>query len=136
MTESAMTEQLNAETRKHVLVVDDNLELAETYQELFQAFGYEVSLAGDGLEALKFLMDHTVDAVVCDLTMPDLEGDMFHLTVRRVHPELSQRFVFVTGNQDNPKFENFLKNITCPVLYKPVPVDKLVAALRGVMGEQ
>lgn len=131
-----MSDQLGVETQKHVLVVDDNLELAQTYQDLFRTLGYKVSLAGNGLEALEFLMNHSVDAVVCDLSMPDLEGDMFHLTVRRVHPELSQRFVFVTGHHGNPKFENFLKNVTCPVLYKPVPVDKLVAALRGVMGEQ
>src|ERR1700676_1216549 len=108
-----MTDQLSTEKKKHVLVVDDNLELARTYQELFQAFGYEVTLASNGLEALKFLMDHTVDAVLCDLTMPDLEGDMFHLTVRRVYPELGGRFVFVTGHHGNPKFENFLKNVTC-----------------------
>jgi len=131
-----MSEKIVAESHKHLLVVDDNVELAKTYQELFQTFGYVVSLAYNGLEALEFLLDHTVDAVVCDLTMPDLEGDMFHLTVRRVHPELSQRFVFVTGHHDHPKFETFLKNNNCPVLYKPVPMDKLMAALSGVMGKQ
>ena len=131
-----MTDQPSAEKQKHLLVVDDNFELAQTYRELFQTFGYQVSLAKDGLEALKFLMDHAVDAILCDLSMPDLEGDMFHLTVRRTHPELGDRFVFVTGHMDNPKFENFLKNVTCPVLYKPVPVDKLVMALKSVMGGQ
>jgi CheY-like chemotaxis protein len=130
-----MTEQQSAEKPKRVLVVDDNLELAQAYRDLLQRHGYQVSLAGNGLEALKFLMEHSVDAVLCDLSMPDLEGDMFHLTVRRVHPEISQRFVFVTGHQGNPKFKNFLENVTCPVLYKPVPVDKLIEALRSVMGE-
>jgi CheY-like chemotaxis protein len=130
-----MTEQQSAEKPKRVLVVDDNLELAQAYRDLLQRHGYEVSLASNGLEALKFLMEHNVDAVLCDLSMPDLEGDMFHLTVRRVHPEISQRFVFVTGHHGNPKFKNFLENVTCPVLYKPVPVDKLMAALRSVVGE-
>jgi DNA-binding NtrC family response regulator len=130
-----MTNQLDGETQKHVLVVDDNLELAQAYRALFHTLGFQVTLASDGLKALEFLMDHMVDAIVCDLSMPDLEGDMFHLTVQRVHTELSRRFVFVTGHQNNPKFGNFLKDVTCPVLYKPVAADKLVAALRGVMGE-
>ena len=43
-----MTDQPSAETQKHLLVVDDNFELAQTYRELFQTFGYQVSLAKDG----------------------------------------------------------------------------------------
>jgi CheY-like chemotaxis protein len=130
-----MTDQPSAETHKHLLVVDDNLELAQTYQELFQAHGYEVSLAYNGVQALKFILDHAVDAVLCDLSMPQLEGDMFHMTVQRVRPQLSRRFVFVTGNAGNPKFESFIKRVNCPVLYKPVSVDKLLEALAGVFSE-
>ncbi len=127
-----MKDQLSAEKPKHLLVVDDNSELAQSYLELFQAHGYQVSLASNGVQGLKFILENAVDAVLCDLTMPQLEGDMFHLTVQRVRPQLGDRFVFLTGNSDNPKYENFLKKVTCPVLYKPVAVDKLLETLRGL----
>jgi DNA-binding NtrC family response regulator len=127
-----MTNQPGADKQKHLLVVDDNLELARAYLELFQAHGYQVSLASNGVQGLKFILENPVDAILCDLSMPQLEGDMFHLTVKRVRPQLAERFVFVTGNSDNPKYENFLKKVTCPVLYKPVAMDKLLETLSGL----
>src|ERR1700753_3725234 len=118
-----MTEKSSAEKARRLLVVDDNLELAQTYQELFEANGYQVSLARNGVQGLKHILEHAVDAILCDLSMPQLEGDKFHVTVERIRPQLGQRFIFVTGNSDNPKYEKFLKKVTCPVLYKPVAVD-------------
>jgi CheY-like chemotaxis protein len=127
-----MTDQPNAVTQKHILVVDDNVELAQTYQELFEAHDYQASIAANGVLALKLLLNAEFDAILCDLSMPQLEGDMFYLTVERVRPQLARRFVFVTGNAGNPKYEAFFKNVECPVLYKPVSIDKLLEALRGV----
>jgi CheY-like chemotaxis protein len=126
--EFAMTDQ----KQRHLLVVDDNPELADTYRELFEANDYQISVAANGVQGLKFILNNPVDAVLCDLSMPQLEGDMFHLTVQRVRPELARRFVFVTGNAGNPKYDDFLKNVGCPVLYKPVSVDRLLEALRGL----
>ncbi|MDB6019579.1 MAG: hypothetical protein JWR19_4068 [Pedosphaera sp.] len=127
-----MTHQPNAVTQKHILVVDDNVELAQTYKELFEAHDYQASIAANGVLALKLLLNAEFDAILCDLSMPQLEGDMFYLTVERVRPQLARRFVFVTGNAGNPKYEAFLENVECPVLYKPVSIDKLLEALRGV----
>jgi CheY-like chemotaxis protein len=128
----AMSDQNGAEKPKHLLVVDDNLDLAHTYRALFESQGYTVTLAANGVLALKFLLENAVDAIVCDLCMPQLEGDMFHLTVQRVRPELAGRFVFITGNEGNPRFETFLRKVGCPVLYKPVSADKLLETLGGV----
>ena len=55
---------------KHVLVVDDDIELALTYQELLQEHGYQASTAANGREALKLVMNSEVDAILCDLSMP------------------------------------------------------------------
>jgi CheY-like chemotaxis protein len=133
--EIAMPGQTGAEKQKHLLVVDDNLDLAHTYEALFKTQGYQVSVAGNGVLALKFLLDHAVDAIVCDLSMPQLDGDMFHLTVQRVRPHLARRFVFITGNVGNPRYETFLKNVGCPVLYKPVSGDEILETLKSVFAQ-
>jgi CheY-like chemotaxis protein len=120
---------------KHVLVVDDNTELAETYKELLQLYGYQVTVANNGVQALKFILDETVDGIVCDLTMPQLEGDMFYAATQRMRPKLCERFIFVTGNAENPKYEDFFRRVKSPVLHKPVAIEKLLAALKGLFGE-
>ena len=121
--------------RRHVLVVDDNLELAQTCQRLFEEHGYVASVASNGVLALKILLQADVDAVVCDLKMPQLEGDMFYVTVRRVKPHLSDRFIFITGMGDDPKFRTFIKQVAAPVFFKPVPFGELLQAVQSVLAK-
>ena len=119
--------------KRHVLVVDDNLELAQTCQRLFEEHGYIASVAPNGVLALKTLLVTDVDAIVCDLKMPQLEGDMFYVTVQRVKPHLCDRFVFITGMAADSKFQTFIKQVAAPVLFKPVPFEKLLQAVESVL---
>lgn len=127
-----MANEAASAAQKHVLVVDDNVVLAQTFQELLQVCGYRVSVAHDGAQALKLISQSDVDAILCDLSMPQLEGDMFHNAAAHVRPELTERFIFVTGHAANPKYEPFLKRVNARVLYKPVKVQDLVEELRAL----
>jgi CheY-like chemotaxis protein len=125
-----MTEPTKTVAQKHLLVVDDNVELALTFQGLLELHGYRVSVANDGVQALKMMTQADVDGIICDLSMPQLEGDMFHNAAGHVRPELSDRFIFVTGNAGNPKYEAFLNRVNARVLHKPVKVGDLVGAVK------
>lgn len=114
---------------KSVMVVDDDVELAMIYKELLSSQGYAVSVAPDGVEALKEIMRTELDAIICDMLMPHMAGDMFYLAVERVKPHLCNRFIFITGYQGNPKIEAFLKKVNGVVLYKPVTLGKLLGTL-------
>jgi CheY-like chemotaxis protein len=118
---------------KHVLVVDDDIELALTYQELLQAHGYQVSTASNGREALKLVQNSEVDAILCDLSMPELSGDLFYREVGRARPPLLKRFVFLTANADNPLYETFLRSVKVPVIAKPAPVESVLEKLAAVL---
>ncbi len=117
---------------KHVLVVDDDIELALTYQALLQLRGYRVSTAADGRQALKLVLNGDVHAILCDLSLPELAGDLFYVEVGRARPHLLKRFIFVTANADNPLYEPFLKSLKAPVLTKPVSFDQLLGKLQTV----
>jgi two-component system cell cycle sensor histidine kinase/response regulator CckA len=114
---------------KHVLVVDDDPDVADSYKEMLQANDYLVTVAHNGVEGLKTVMHLDVDAIFCDMMMPHMAGDMFYLAVERVKPHLCPRFIFVTGYEGNPKFEAFFKRVNGVVLYKPVTLGKLVGTL-------
>lgn len=119
----------NARRITSVLVVDDDVELAMMYKELLGSQGYIVNTAPNGVEALKLLMRLEVDAVICDMMMPHMPGDMFYLAVERVKPHLCQRFIFVTSYEGNPKIEAFFKKVNGIVLYKPTTLGKLMGTL-------
>ena len=121
---------------KRVLVVDDNIEMLLLCQGLLEAHNYQPSLAQNGAQALNLMKHREVDAILCDLEMPELSGDHFYSAVGRTWPQLLKRFVFVTGNADNPTYEDFLKNTKAAVLCKPIPIDRLLEKLRTVLGSQ
>ena len=120
-------------SKHHVLIVDDNLELADTFKHLLDAHGFDATVVSNGVLALKYTLHKPVDAVVCDLRMPQLEGDMFFNTVERLNPALAKRFIFITGMADDPHFEQFVATVKAPVLLKPVAIGQLLAALNNVL---
>ncbi|MBF4161177.1 response regulator transcription factor [Nocardioides sp. CBS4Y-1] len=57
-----------------MLVVDDDRAVRDSLRRSLEFNGYEVSLAGDGAEALASIGSARPDAVVMDLMMPRLDG--------------------------------------------------------------
>jgi two-component system, OmpR family, response regulator MprA len=57
-----------------ILVVDDESAVREAVERALRLDGYEVTLAGDGREALETLDERSPDAVVLDVLMPRLDG--------------------------------------------------------------
>ena len=131
-----MDTQNSPADRKHVLVVDDDIELTLTFQALLQVHDYRASTAANGVEALRVVKESHVDAILCDLQMPELSGDLFYIEVSRARPHLQKRFIFVTGNVDNSLYETFLKGAKAPVLSKPVSFDLLLEKLQAVLGTE
>lgn len=62
------------EDHQCVLLVEDDPALRRYLEIVLQRAGYEVLTAGDGLEAMKFLLSDRVDVVVTDALMPNLDG--------------------------------------------------------------
>jgi CheY-like chemotaxis protein len=112
--------------KRHVLIVDDDIELAWSFKETLESFGYEATIVPDGGLALKFVLQHELDAVVCDLQMSRLEGDLLYATVERSNPSLARRFVFITGLPDSSQLRKFIDSVQIPVLRKPVAMDALL----------
>ena len=131
-----MDTQNSPADRTHVLIVDDDIELTLTFQALLQVHDYRASTAANGAEALKLVMESDVDAILCDLQMPELSGDLFYIEVSRARPHLQKRFIFVTGNADDSLYETFLKETKAPVLSKPVSFDRLLEKLEAVLGTE
>jgi CheY-like chemotaxis protein len=127
-----MEEKTAEPKKKHILVVEDEVELALSYKQLLEEHGFSATTAPNGVSALKHILNREVDAVLCDLKLPQLEGDMFYVTVERMKPHLCERFIFITGMADNPKFQPFINRMESRVLLKPVSFETLLGALNGL----
>jgi CheY-like chemotaxis protein len=124
-----METSANVPRKRRVLIVDDNVELGWFFQEILKLHGYDASVLHDGAQALKQLLQSPTDAVICDLQMPQLDGDLLYATVERTNPALARRFIFVTGEAGDPRFQKFVGTVEAPVLRKPVAVETLLSAV-------
>jgi DNA-binding response OmpR family regulator len=119
--------------RKQVLVLEDDLELTLVLKEVLHAHSFQVITAKDGVEGLKHVLAGDFDAILCDLLMPNLPGDMFYLAVQRVRPHLAKRFIFMTGHRADPKWDAFARKVGALILWKPFQMSDLIDALHGVI---
>src|SRR5437867_13051995 len=99
---------INSLELKAILVVDDDQQLASALQWILADENFFVDVAFDGEEALLKVKAHVYDAVICDLKMPRLQGDEFYLKAKEARPNLSDRFIFITGCAADPKLALFL----------------------------
>ncbi len=118
---------------KSILLVDDDEELADTLKEILEARNFIVAVQPNGAAALREVQAIDYDVIVCDMLMPKMAGDLFYLAVKKIKPELADRFVFVTGHADNPKVEGFLNSINALVVFKPVLTEELVRMISLVL---
>jgi DNA-binding response OmpR family regulator len=60
-----------------ILVIDDDSLILRLVQLMLVTEGHEVDTAGDGVEGLRILNSHPPDAIVLDMTMPQMDGETF-----------------------------------------------------------
>lgn len=117
----------------NILLLDDDVILADTLKELLQAHNFLVTTARNGVEGLREIMEMDFDVILCDMLMPTMPGDMFYLAVQKVKPHLCKRFLFITGHGDDPRTNAFLRTADGLAVFKPVPADELVQMISLVL---
>ena len=112
-----------------VLVVEDELVLRRLLQEILSTlFGCRVDVAANGAEALAAVEQETYAMVLSDIRMPVMSGTELYLRLRDVRPELSRRFIFVTGHPGDKQLEAEIAQWGVPVIAKPFTLARLSEA--------
>src|SRR5206468_7019114 len=62
------------ETRKRILIVDDEQEITLVLRSGLTKHGYDVRVAGEGEAALDLFLVWSPDLVITDLSMPNMDG--------------------------------------------------------------
>jgi CheY-like chemotaxis protein len=80
-----------------VLVVEDNLDAADSLKMLLELFGHEVTVAYSGPAGVEAAKQCRPDVVLCDIGLPGLDGYGVARELRR-HPDTAHaRMIAVTG---------------------------------------
>lgn len=116
-----------------ILVVEDEIPLAEVVAEALASCGYQVDVAHDGASARRRLAESRYDLVISDMKMPDMSGRALHACVAEMDPALARRVIFSTGDSANPETLAFFKAVGNPYLIKPFNLTQLLRTVEGVL---
>ena len=109
-----------------VLVAEDEIVLRRLLQEILSSrFGCRVEVSANGLEALEALKHGQFDLVLADIRMPVMSGTELYLRLRELNPELSKKFVFVTGHPGEKDLTVEIAKWNVPVIAKPFTLARL-----------
>src|SRR5882724_6680870 len=130
MTETKRLEQVI----RRVLVVDDDYDLAQLLRDVLTYENCEVEIASNGMEAMDRLRTGDYDAVICDLMMLRMDGEVLYSDVVRQYPFLANRFLFVTGQASRKAgFSDFVSRTGNNLIEKPFDIQQLRTAIRDVL---
>ncbi|KRG62744.1 diguanylate cyclase [Stenotrophomonas humi] len=115
-----LVQRMERNRRISALVVDDSPSARSYAAALLGMYGYHVSQAADGAEALLALeADPTIRLVIVDQEMPGMEGVELTRRLRALRARDKVAVIGISGNADPSLIPRFLKNGANDFLRKP-----------------
>ncbi len=112
-----------------ILIIDDDVELLETYTVVLEHSGHRVRGVTRGRDALKCLEAVIPDAIICDVRLPDLQGPEFLAEVLVRYPNLASRIIFATGDAGSGTSAASIPKGAHQLLEKPFELEALERAI-------
>ena len=115
-----------------ILIVEDDSDLIETYTDLLEAGGYQVTSASSVVETLNLIKHFTPDLVILDLSLPDAFGFNIIDSIRSVDRLMNTIVIVVTGHAE-------MTSVTDQadiVLTKPVSNHQLLTIIKRYLAQK
>src|SRR5450432_2545542 len=117
----------------HILVVEDEDSLATLLQYNLQKEGYEVSLAGDGEEALLLVDERLPDLIVLDWMLPKVSGIEVCRRLRQRNETRNLPIIMLTARGEETDRVRGLDTGADDYIVKPFLMSELSARVRAVL---
>lgn len=115
----------------HVLLVEDEINVAKGLEMSMNERGYDVDLAATGQAALDAFWSGRFDLLIADLQLPDINGIEVIERVKQKHPETP--VMIITGYPSVPSAVKAMKMGVSEYLQKPFTEDEFIAAVDDVL---
>jgi signal transduction histidine kinase len=113
-----------------VLIVEDQVVSQRVLEQMLLRHGLECAIVGDGRQALDRVLDEAWDAVLMDISMPEMNGLDTTREIRRLRPELVLPIIAVTASARAEDRQACLDAGMDDFLSKPVQQAELITCLK------
>lgn len=124
-----LTDDLNG--TEVIMVVDDEEALRNLTSIVLTEHGYKVICANDGKQALEILEKKSVDLLLSDVIMPEMDGFQLAKVVNEKYPAI--KIQLASGYTDNRESEYKKETWYNEILYKPIHGKTLLLRIRELL---
>ena len=126
-------EEVQADLKARILVMDDQEIVRETVKSLLDQLGHELILAADGVEAIRLYRDsfgseNYIDLIIMDLTVPGgMGGEEAVKEILKINPEA--KVIVTSGYSNNSVMANYSQYGFCAAVNKPYRLNEVRRAI-------
>jgi two-component system, sensor histidine kinase and response regulator len=124
-------ELINVLKMKKILVIDDADFILESTSTLLQFEGYEVFTAIDGISGINTAKSCNPDLILCDISMPGINGYGVLDEIRDSKELATTPFIFLTAFSEKANMRMGMEKGADDFLVKPFTRDELLAAINA-----
>ncbi len=114
-----------------ILVIEDEAPLRAEVTDILHFEGYEVLEAGDGRAGLELALEHNPTVIVCDISMPEMDGYAVLDELRRHPAHARTPFIFLTARADRSFMRHGMELGADDYLTKPFSRGELLSAVHA-----
>jgi diguanylate cyclase (GGDEF)-like protein len=122
---------LNINKPTHILIVDDQVSIAEFYAAILEQAGMKVTIETNPYRVLPILQASMPDLLLLDLNMPNVNGDELAAVIRQLEQYQTIPILFFSANAHPDKKTDLLEIGSDDLLSKGMPPDELVRHVRS-----
>lgn len=123
------------DSRPLVMVVEDDEEMNELECELLQIHGMETVSAYDGAQAVQVAEQHTADAVLLDIMLPEMDGFECCRHLRQTHTARHLPIVMITALDSSDSRSAGMDAGADAFFTKPFDPQEVVDTVRRLIDE-
>lgn len=112
-----------------ILLVDDDPTVLDLVRETLEGCGYAIDTATNSQEAIQRVKTGSYAMIILDLLLPDMNGFILAQEIKRIHPTLSDRILFISGILFGQSTVDHLGSIGAGFLSKPFQLESLIEAV-------
>jgi len=117
------------ESSKKILVIEDDTVTRNLYLKGLEAKGFDMIGANNGRVGIQQVQKDIPDLVICDITMPDMDGYSVLTTLRQDPLTAIIPFIFLTGSSSKANVRKAMELGADDYLTKPSTLDELLRAI-------
>jgi len=119
---------------RRILVVDDDGDIRKVIANLLRFMGFDVALAGNGIEALAVFVENSFDLVVTDLQMPAMDGSQLAQLVKERSPNTP--VIMLTGSDRETVWKKVKTGSVDSVIFKPFKLKDFQSTVQGTLASR